>query len=188
MGLQVGFSAGYPLFKNVKIIGGLQFNVSKYDIRAFYSSSEVATIALDAGAGANSVSTTTNYRNISGSNSDWLRNLYFSASAPVGLELKIAGKSKTQFGIRGTVQPTYILGDQAYLISTDYKNYAEVPSLIRKWNINTGLEAFVTYSTGKIKWKIGPQARYQAKSSFKASYPIKERLFDFGLKIGIMLR
>ncbi len=65
---------------------------------------------------------------------DWLRNLYFSASVPIGLELKLFGNKKTYLGISGTVQPTYILSDRAYLISTDYKNYAEVPSLTRKWN------------------------------------------------------
>lgn len=188
MGLQLGATAGYPLFKNVKLTGGLQFNVSKYDIKAYYSPSEVATIALEAGGGVNSVSTSTNYRNFNGTNIDWLRNLYFSASAPIGLEMKLGGNNKTQFSIRGTVQPTYILGNEAYLLSTDYKNYAEIPSLIRKFNVNTGIELFATYSTGRIKWKIGPQARFQAKSSFKATYPVKERLYDFGLKIGVILR
>jgi hypothetical protein len=187
-GLQLGVTAGYPLLKNVKITGGFQFNVSKYDIRAFNSPSEVATIALDAGGGVNSVSTSTNYRNFNGTDVDWLRNLYFSASVPVGLEFKLGNINSTQFGIRGTVQPTFILGNEAYLLSTDYKNYAEVPSLIRKFNINTGIELYATYTTGRVKWKVGPQARYQARSSFKASYPVKEHLFDFGLKLGVMLR
>lgn len=188
IGLQFGLTTTYPLFKNLNIVGGFQFNVSKYDIRAFYSNSEIATIALNSGSGANSVSTTTNYRNFSSGNEvNWLRNFYFSASVPLGLDLKLAKKGKTIVGIIGTVQPTFILSDQAYLITTDYKNYAEMPSLIRKFNVNTGLEIYTTFTTGKTKWKIGPQARYQTLSSFKAPYPVKEHLFDFGIKLGVTL-
>lgn len=188
LGLQLGFTTGYPLSKNMKIIAGLQFNVSKYDILAYTYSSEVATIALNTGTGSNSVSTFTNYRNFSGNNAGWLSNLYFSASLPVGLELKLTSSSKAQIGIAATVQPTYILGDRAYLISTDYKNYVEMPSLTRRWNVSGGVEAFASYSTGKIQWKVGPQFRYQMLSSFKQSYPVREHLFDFGLKIGVMLK
>ncbi len=189
MGLQLGFNAGYPLSKSLKIIAGLQFNVSKYDIRVSYSTGDVATIALNTGGGANSVSTISNYRNnFSGSKADWLRNLYFSASVPVGVELKLSGNNKTQLGVIGTIQPSYILSDRAYLLSTDYKNYAEVPSLTRKWNMSTSFEIYAGISTGKINWRVGPQVRYQLKSSYVAKYPFKEHLFDFGLKVGIMLK
>lgn len=189
MGIQLGLNAGYPLTKSLKIIAGLQFNVSKYDIRVSYSNGDVATIALNTGGGANSVSTISNYRNNSnGSKADWLRNYYFSASVPVGAELKLSGNNKTQIGIIGTIQPSYVLSDRAYLLSTDYKNYAEVPSLTRKWNINTSFEIYAGVSTGKINWRIGPQVRYQLKSSYLAKYPFKEHLFDFGLKLGVMLK
>ncbi len=189
VGLQMGFTAGYPLSKKITLIAGLQFNVSKYDIRAYSYPGEITTIALsNAAGGTNTVSTFTNYRNAGGAKADWLHNLYFSASAPIGLELKLLGNKKTYMGISGTVQPTYITGNKAYLLSTDYKNYAEVPSLIRKWNINTGFEIFAGSTTGKLKWRIGPQVRYQTMSSFQKKYPVQEHLFDFGLKMGIMLR
>jgi hypothetical protein len=98
------------------------------------------------------------------------------------------GNKKTSFGIAGTVQPTYILSDRAYLISTDYKNYAEVPSLIRNVNLNTSFETFINYtSRNKTKWQVGPQVRYQVLSSFQNKYPVRENLFDFGLKIGVTL-
>jgi hypothetical protein len=189
VGLELGFSAGYPVTKNIKVIVGLQFNVSKYDIRAYSYPSEIATIALhDNGTGvSNSVSTLTNYRNFDGYKVNWLHNLYLSASVPVGAEFKVANSKKAWIGVSGTLQPTYILGDRAYLISSDYKNYAEVPWLIRKWNVNSSFETFAAYSTGKINWKVGPQVRYQLLSSFQEKYPVKEHLFDFGLKVGIML-
>jgi|CXWL01.1.fsa_nt_gi hypothetical protein len=187
IGLQLGVSTGYPLSKNLKLTGGLQFNISKYDIRAYTHPSEVATITLsNTAGGTNTVSTLTNYRNAGGYKANWLHNLYFSVSAPIGLELKLMGTRKTYLGIGGTVQPSYILSNRAYLISTDYKNYAEVPSLIRKWNINTAFEMFAGYSTGKLKWRVGPQVRYQTMSSFQKKYPVQEHLFDFGLKLGIL--
>jgi hypothetical protein len=104
------------------------------------------------------------------------------------LELTVTDPRKTYLGIGGTVQPTYILGDRAYLISADFKNYAEVPSLIRGWNVSTSFEVFAGYTTGKIKWKVGPQVRYQMLSSFAKKYPVKEHIIDFGLKVGVMLR
>jgi hypothetical protein len=189
MGFELGFSTGYPISKNLKIIGGVQFNVSKYDIRAYTTSTELATIALtnDNGTRSGSVSTPTNYRNFGGYRPNWLHNLYLSASAPFGAELKLKGDNKTYLGISGTIQPSYILGDRAYMISTDYKNYVEVPQLIRRWNVSTSFETFAGYSTGKLNWKIGPQVRYQLLSSFQKKYPVKEHIFDFGLKVGIML-
>ncbi len=187
MGLEIGFSTRYPLSKNLKLRGGLQFNVNRYDIKAFVYNGEQATINLN-GAGNNSVTAWTYYRNYNGYKTDWLKNFYFSVSAPIGAELTLFGNKKTSFGIAGTVQPTYILSDRAYLISTDYKNYAEVPSLIRNVNLNTSFETFINYtSRNKTKWQVGPQVRYQVLSSFQSRYPVRENLFDFGLKIGVTL-
>jgi hypothetical protein len=191
IGLELGFNIGYPMGKNVKLTAGLQLNVSKYDIKAYPYQPEPARLALTNDNGSASVSTVqANYRNFeSYTKPDWLSNFYISASLPVGLEVNVTNTRKTTYlGIGGTIQPTYILGDRAYLISTDFKNYAEVPSLIRKWNVSTSFEVFAGYTTGKIKWKIGPQVRYQLLSSFEKRYPVKEHLIDFGLKVGVMLK
>jgi len=186
MGIELGVAARYALGKKVRLRGGLQFNTSRYDIKAFSYSTEVTTIALNSGTYiADSLSTTSSYRNFNGYKSDWLHNFYFQISAPVGIELRLAGDDKIQFGIGSTIQPTYILGDRAYLLSSNYKNYAEVPQLMRRWNVNASFEAFVSYSTGKMNWQVGPQIRYQLQSSFVKEYPVKENLFDFGLKIGV---
>jgi hypothetical protein len=187
-GLQLGINAGYSLSPRFTLISGLQFNVSKYDIRAYNYPSEPASIALMAGSPSASVQTEATYRNYSGSkNPDWLHNLYFSASIPIGLQYRLSGAGKPEIGISGTVQPTYMLGNRTYLLTTDYNNYVEAPSLIRRWNMSTSLEVFAGISSGRIDWKIGPQVRYQLLSSFKREYPVKEHLFDFGLKVGIML-
>jgi hypothetical protein len=188
IGLQLGISASFPINKRVRVISGLQFNVNKYDIRAYNYPSEITTITLSTAAGGtNSISSLSTYRNTGGTKENWLHNLYFSASVPFGLEVKLLGNSKNYFGMSATAQPTYVLENEAYLLSTDYKNYTEVPSLTRKWNLNAGFEMFAGFSAGHMKWRVGPQVRYQAMSSFQEKYPIKEHLFDFGLKLGVML-
>lgn len=188
LGIQLGFSTGYPLSKRITITSGLQFNVSKYDIRAYSYPSEIATIALStASGGTNTVSAVTNYRNTGGNIANWLRNFYYSASMPIGLEYKITGNKKSYWGVNASIQPTYVVGNRAYVISTDYKNYVEMPSLTRKWNINAGFETFGGFSIGNTDFRVGPQVRYQTLSSYKQLYPVKEHLFDFGLKMGIML-
>lgn len=186
LGLEFGAAARYPLTKRLTVRAGLQFNVSRYDIKAVKNQqAEVATIDLNAGNN-NTISTITRYRNYDGVRLNWLQNLYYTASAPIGLELKVLGDKKTSFGIASTIQPTFIISDNAYLLSSDFKNYAEVPSLIRRWNMNTSFEAFVGYSTGTVRWHVGPQVRYQIRSSFKNQYPVKENLIDVGLKVALM--
>ncbi|MCG2614157.1 hypothetical protein LZZ85_07685 [Terrimonas sp. NA20] len=188
IGLQLGFTARYPVSKVVNLRGGLQFNVNRYDIKAFSSSGEMATIGLNSPVpGHSSVVAFTRYRNYNGYQTDWLKNLYYSISAPVGVEVKVLGNKKTSFGVAGTIQPTYVISNGAYLISTDYKNYAKVPWLTRNFNMSTGFEAFVNYTRGNTQWQVGPQVRYQLLSSFENKYPVKENLFDFGVKIGVTL-
>lgn len=189
VGLEAGVAAKYPLSRSLFLKAGIQFNVSRYGIRAFNNPGEIATIALDAGSGTNSISKETRYRNFNGSRTNWLQNLYYTTSIPFGAEFHIKARKKSNyFGFASTIQPTYIISDHAYLLSTDYKNYVEVPSLIRRWNMNAGFEAFVGYSNGSTQWQIGPQVRYQMRSSFIDQYPLKENLFDFGLKVGVSFK
>lgn len=184
LGFQLGLRTAYPVSKWFSLTGGIQLSVSKYDIKAYEHPAEMTTIALS----DRSVSAISKYRNTNGFNENWLRNFYFSASLPIGAELKLSDGNKNYFGIAGTFQPTYVLDNRAYLISADYKNYAEMPSLTRRWNMNTSFELFSAHQTGKVQWRVGPQVRYQLMSSFSKNYPIKEHLFDFGLKLGIQLR
>ena len=187
MGLELGLNVKYPLTQSINAKLGLQFNMTRYEIKAFNNPTEIATIALNNGRRLESLNTVSNYRNFNGGKADSLKNFYFHASIPVGVEVDLIKYEKIAFGIGSTIQPTYVLGDRAYLISSDYKNYSEVPWLIRRWNANTSIETYVAYSTGKLNWQVGPQVRYQLLSSFVDKYPVKENLFDFGLKVGIGL-
>jgi hypothetical protein len=109
-------------------------------------------------------------------------------SIPLGLELTLLGNDRIKFNVASTIQPTYVINNEAYLVSTNLKNYAQEPSLYRKWNVNAGAEAFVSVNTGSYSWVIGPQFRYQIMSSYKNKYPIKEHLVDYGFKIGVNKR
>jgi hypothetical protein len=189
IGMQLGVLGTYPISKKVDWVTGLQFNVSKYDIAAYNYPSEVATIALmNSWGGASTVSTLTSFRS-SGfrSTASWLRNYYYSVSLPIGLQWRVLGKKQTHWGISATVQPTYVVGNRSYVISVDYQNYAEVPYLINKWNLNVGFETYARFQLGKTDFQLGPQLRYQALSSFKKGYPVQEHLYDFGIKLGVRL-
>ena len=189
LGLQLGIAGSYPIGKRIDWIAGLQFNVSKYDIKAFNYPTEVATIALvNSWGGSTAVTTVTSFRSNGFVNrASWLRNYYYSVSIPMGLEWRVLGKKKNHWGISATMQPTYVVGNRSYIISMDYQNYAEVPYLIRKWNLNLGLETYARFQLGKRDFKLGPQLRYQAFSSFKKGYPMQEHLYDFGFKLGMTL-
>ena len=189
IGMQLGFTGTYPISKKIDWVTGIQFNVSKYDIAAYNYPSEVATIALmNPWGGTSTVSTITSFRsNGFRSTANWLRNYYYSVSMPIGLQWRVLGKKHTHWGISATMQPTYVVGNRSYVISADYQNYAEVPYLINKWNLNVGFETFARFQLGKNDFQVGPQIRYQALSSFKKGYPVQEHLYDFGIKLGMIL-
>jgi hypothetical protein len=100
----------------------------------------------------------------------------------------VARGKRSYVGVAANVQPTYVLDNKSYLVSTDYKNYAQVPSLTRHWNVNTGAEIFAGIVNKKSEWRISPQVRYQTLSSYKNTYPVKENLFDVGVKLGLILK
>lgn len=188
MGLEFGIEGRYKLNEKFSIKTGLQFNINRYDIRAYSHPTEIATVALSNSYGrVDSLASLSNYRNFSGSSPNWLENFYFQVAVPVGVEYIISDNNNIQWGVSGTIQPTYVIGDKAYVISSDYKNYAKFPDLMRRWNISTGIGTFVSYSTGRIKWQVGPHFRYQHMSSFVNALTVKEKLYAVGLKVGATL-
>jgi hypothetical protein len=187
LGFELGSYVLYSVNHNLSLKGGLQFNYSRYEIQAYSSATERATIALNSinGLSSSSISNYTQIRNFGGYAVQTLENQYFQLSLPIGIELNILGNNKLQLGVAGTVQPTYLLNPNTYLISSDYKNYTKEPSLVRRWNVNTSAETFVSYKTAGLRWQVGPQIRYQLFSSYANKYPIKEYLIEYGVKIGV---
>jgi len=187
LGFELGSYLIYSINHYFSLKAGLQFNYSRYNIQAYTAAPERATIALNSinGLASPSISNYTQLRNFGGSAVQDLQNQYFQLSVPLGIELNILGNNKLQLGVAGTVQPTYLLNRNTYLISSDYKNYTKEPSLVRRWNVNTSVETFVSYKAAGLKWQVGPQVRYQLLSSYTDKYPIKEYLIEYGVKIGV---
>jgi len=187
VGYEVGGSMLYRLTRNLTLKAGIQFNYSRYIIKAFSANPELATITLNSYYGylADSITGYTNVRNFSGKSRENLQNKYYQLSAPIGLEMRVIGNGKLQFNVAGTIQPTYLLNRNSYLLTTDYLNYTKEPSLFRRWNVNGGLEAFLSYQMGGLRWQIGPQFRYQLLSTYTNKYPFKENLMEYGIKIGV---
>jgi hypothetical protein len=187
LGFELGSNILYAVNKTFTLKAGLLFNYARYDIQAYSSStSDQAIIALNNNYGISTgqVTSYTRYRNFGGDAVENLHNQFFQLSVPLGLEINLLGNERIQVGIAGTVQPTYLLNRNTYILSNDYK-YATLPELVRKWNINTSAEAFISYKTGDLKWQVGPQLRYQLLSSYIKEYPIRENLFQYGIKIGV---
>jgi hypothetical protein len=186
LGFEIGANMVYRVSKRVNLKAGVQFNYSRYTIEAYEGHSEIATISLNTAFLADTVSRYSNIRNLSGFAKEDLANQYYQLSLPVGIDFKVLGAEKNlQLHVAGSIQPTYLLNRNSYLITTDYKSYMREPSLIRRWNVNGGLETYISYSTGTVRWQVGPQFRYQLLSSYSRKYPIREQLMEYGIKIGV---
>jgi hypothetical protein len=184
MGVETGLSFGYKLTGQLKLKAGVQLNIRQYDIEAYGSSVEVVQLEVSNGSRVDTLNMLSNYRNGNGAYEITLKNKYHEISVPIGVEWTNSLSKSLSWGVAGTIQPTYIFGKQAFLISNDYKNYTSEAPLFRSWNVNTSVEAYISYKAGKYTWQIGPQVRYQQLSSYSNKYPIKENLYDYGVKFG----
>jgi hypothetical protein len=185
VGFQLGGSLLYRVTRNLTVKGGLQFNFSRYKINA-HSSDPQQPLVTRYGYYMDSVNSRLNNRPFTGSPQLTLNNDYYQLSAPIGLELRVLGNERLQFNIGATIQPTYLLNVNPYMLTSNYYNYIKEPSQFRRWNLNGGLEAFLSYKTNSgIRWQIGPEFRYQLLSTYSGQYPIHENLKGYGLKIGI---
>lgn len=187
IGAEVGANLIYKLSDHFILRTGLQLNYSRYQLRAFPAKPELTTLAvLEKPTGiSDSINAVSTLQNFSGSGSSWFDNEFYQVSMPVGFEWGVLGNSYFQWNIAASAQPVFNFANNAYLLSTDFRRYAQDPSLIRKWNLNAGIETYVSYNMGSFRWQAGPQFRYQLMSSYKSEYPVKEYLMDFGFKIGV---
>jgi len=163
---------------------GLQFNMREYDIDAYVHPIEPATIALVNRSSSDIFNTVTGFRNTAGSSPIVLKNRYYEISLPIGIDWRPVNE-KFAWGIATSIQPTYTFDKEPFIITSNFKNYADGSQLMRNWNLNTSFETYLGYNTGKYRWQIGPQIRYQLMPTMTNSYPIREYLVDYGIKIGL---
>jgi Outer membrane protein beta-barrel domain len=186
--LAVGFEVGADLLHrvshNLAFKIGLQFNYSRFTMTntaANPGGSGGAPQGRDSATAASPAAMSS----FGGKLQETLHNEYYQLSVPVGLELKVVGNDRLQLKIAASVQPTYLLNTNSYLLTPDFSNYTKQPSAFRKWNLDGGVEIYVSYKINKnISLLAGPEFRYQLLSSYTSQYPIRENLQQYGLKIG----
>lgn len=187
MGTEIGAAVLYRLTDNLRLKSGLQVNYRQYGIEAFATSSlQPAILALERDNGIDSVIRYTNISAQSGYKQIELSSNFLQLALPIGFDIKLGQANRFGFYVSAAGQLTWQLARNSYIISADYKNYLKQPSLDRKFNINTSIEAFVSYDAGGITWQAGPQIRYQLLPGSIKAYPVREHLVDYGLKVGIV--
>ena len=188
MGLEIGSGLQYAILKGLTVKGSVQLNYTRYNTNAFENSHPFSTqLTLhDFATNTNyEILRTTPYSNQSGLKATKLHNETFQISIPIGADLKLMGNEKIQWNIGATIQPTFIAGGKDYLISSDKRNYVKEPSLLNKWNLNAGLETFITFKFNGLNWQVGPQFRTQLYSTNSKQYIVEERLLNYGIKFGV---
>ncbi|WP_295237196.1 outer membrane beta-barrel protein [Sediminibacterium sp.] len=183
MGLELGLAALYNINSRLKFKTGIQVNIRHYNIETFRANTGLATVSLINNGSVENLNMFSNYNNSGGFKQEQLDNKSFQIAVPVGVQWDII-KGK-QFGIsaEATVQPTYSFDSNVFLLSTDFKNYADGNGFVRRWNINTSAGIHVNFKSGSNLWQLGPQIRYQHLPTYTNRYPIKEYLMDYGIRL-----
>ena len=196
LGFEFGANLLYRVTRNLTLKGGLQFNYSHYKMLAYTTPGQQLQTAsyrtplgnayfIDSMATAAPSALNNPYMPMSVQAT--LYNDYYQLSAPLGFDLRVLGNERLQFSIGATIQPSYLLNTNSYILSSDYTSYTKEPIAFRRWNLSGGVEAFLSYQTGLIRWQIGPEFRYQLFSNYLSNnpYPISENLKGYGLRVGI---
>ena len=184
IGLELGFTFNYPVTKNLQFKTGLQLNIRQYQIDTYETGSNAATLALINGGRVQTVSVMSSYNNNVGFRAAHLNNKVYQIALPIGLDYQLLRFKKFGIHTQASIQPTYNVNKNVYLLSTDYANYAAGNDFVRKWNINTSVGILFSYQKGNTVWQLGPQIRYQSLPTYNNPYPIKENLIDYGFRIG----
>ncbi|MDI9365862.1 MAG: outer membrane beta-barrel protein [Flavobacterium sp.] len=186
LGLEAGVAVSYNLTATLAIKAGAQFNIRQYYIDA-YQTFGIATIAIVQNNRLDSLTLYSRFGSVGSSYSETkLDNRLYQLSLPLGVEWTALQGKKLGLSVGASIQPTFTLNKNVYLISTDYKYYANGESFFRKWNVNTALNLNFTYKINSAKIYIGPQIRYQHLPTYNDAYPIKEYRLDYGVKIGVI--
>jgi hypothetical protein len=187
LGIQSGTSINYNITKKLKFTAGMQVSYSEFNKKATNVHPTIATLILTNPVTGNPYSLTafSNYGNRANAAELSLHNYSFQGGTPVGLQYTIGGNDRMKFDLLTTFQPTYVILSQAYLLSSNNKNFISEPSLSRKWNMGISLGTLLSFGSDFYKWQIGPNVDYQLLSTYDSRYPVKEHLINYGVKLGI---
>jgi hypothetical protein len=184
IGLELGLTLNYLVTKKLQFKTGLQLNIRQYQIDTYETGANAATLSLVNGGRIQTVSVLSSYNNNIGFRSAQLNNKVYQIAMSIGLDYQLIRFKKFGIHTQASIQPTYNINKNVYLLSTDYANYAAGNDYVRKWNINTSVGIQFSYQKGNTIWQLGPQIRYQTLPTYNNPYPIKENLIDYGFRIG----
>ena len=195
VGAEVGFALGYQLTRTLTLKGGFQFNLRQYGIKAYTIPQPVAPASSLPGNTVENTKPDEHTDNAylasadqssSESHSVTLNNRYYEVAAPIGIDWLIltSGNGRLTVNAAAALQPTYTFDKEPFVLTTNYKSYTDGASIMRNWNLNSNVEAYISYKIGPFRWQLGPQFRYQHFSTYSKLYPIREHLIDYGVKLG----
>jgi hypothetical protein len=190
-GFEAGAGLTYSIAKKLQLKAGLQFNYTNYNIDADKTSHPIITTILlnDPSTGysyaAARTSTTANIYNSNALQPVTLHNRTYQVSLPVGLAYKLSSKNNVDWFAGASVQPTYVFGGNAHIISSDLKSYVSDPSSISTWNLNLGFETYMNFKLGGYQLQVGPQVRYQVYSTYRKNVALIEKPYAVGFKLGL---
>lgn len=187
LGFEAGIQVSYAVSKKLKATTGLHFTRSGYNITSNIVHPTLSSLMLKNPVTGSifSRSFATNYGDGTGSSAITLHNYNYQASIPFGFEYQITNNKKYQVNLSASVEPSLVLKADSYLLSSDGKNYVNVPDLLRKWNFSSNFAPFVSFQSDKYTWNVGPSIRYQWLSVYQNSYTVQQHLIDYGIRVSI---
>ena len=183
LNLETGAAINYNIAKNIRLKGGVQFNYTNYITNGTELGHPTqASVALMPDASPMFRSTSFS---VDG-DQDKFNHRSVQVSVPLGADVEIAWNDHLKWYAGAALQPTFILGGKSLVLSADEKNLVTENTLRRNWNLNMGVETFLSYKTKSgINFNVGPQFRYQMLSTFKKQYAYNERPYNLGIKFGV---
>jgi hypothetical protein len=187
LGFEAGVQMRYALTKKIKVTSGLHFTRTGYNITSNIVHPTLSSLVLKNPETGQKYtrSFVTHYGDGTGSSTILLNNYNYQASVPVGLQFTLFNNNNLQFNLAADIEPSYVLDGDAYVLSSDGRNYISVPDLLRKWNFSSNFAPYVSFKANKFNWNIGPNIRYQWLSTFQNSYTHKQHLLNYGIRVGI---
>ncbi|MEO5651185.1 MAG: hypothetical protein ABIR03_14840 [Ginsengibacter sp.] len=186
LGFETGTEMIYTFGKAWSLITGAHVSYSGYNVISDQVHPTFGSLLLRNSSGNTySKSYITQYGNGEGQSQLSLKNYNLQVSIPVGLQYAVWGNKNLQISLASTIEPSFVVKSNAYLLTSNGKNYVNDPNLMRKVNLSGNFGSYVSFYSNKIKWRVGPSVRYQVLSSYQNIYPVKEHLIDYGIRIGI---
>jgi hypothetical protein len=190
--MEAGGTISYDLSDIMRFKAGLQLNYTRYNIDAGSTDQSAAGGILQDDPGQSAALFYTRSSDFAAGSvyeRKIMSNQSYQVSLPLGADVKLADAENFEWFAGASVQPTLILPGNAGMLAEENKNLNSDVAMIRNWNINGGIETFISYDAGRgIRLNAGPQLRYQILSSYKNQYTINERLYNIGIKLGVSSR